>query len=221
MLSWGMVALVLAAGGAGSATHTVEYAVEVRGDAEVHVRYVDGDDRLVTQEITASAWSRRVEVDSARTDEVRVLAAAAPTAPRAQALSCVIVVDGVERVRDSGVGAVECRVDLAGLQPSSSGRAPPLGGGAEPPGDGTAIGDVVLWSAGGLAVVLLGFVAVRWRSRAPETAAPGLEREPHVRLMGVAGAITLLIAVGGFFVACAAEPAVPPSFDLERELGER
>src|SRR5688500_8957624 len=128
MLSWGMVALVLAAGGAGSATHTVGYAVEVRGDAEVHVRVVDGDDRLVTQEITASAWSRRVEVDSARTDEVRVFAAAAPTAPRAQVLSCVIVVDGVERVRDSGVGAVECRVDLAGLQPSSSGRAPPLGG---------------------------------------------------------------------------------------------
>lgn len=225
MLFWGMVAVVLAAGGglsAGGATHTVEYAVEVLGSAEVHVRYVDGDDRLVTQEITTPTWGERVEVDTARTDEVRILVAAAPTGREEPSLSCRIVVDGVERVRESQANTVECRFELADLAPSSS--APPPGGAAEPPDAGTAIGDVVLWSVGVLAVVLLGVLAVRWRSRtpapAPRPGAPGLEHEPHVRFMTVAAAITVVLAVGAFFVACGAEPPVPGSTDLDRELGE-
>jgi hypothetical protein len=214
-----MVAVVLAAGGglsSGGATHTVEYAVEVLGSGEVHVRYIDGDDRLVTEEITAPTWGERVEVDSARTDEVRVLVAAAPTGGAAPTLSCGIVVDGVERVRESQANSVECRFDLADLTPSSSARAPSP---AEPPRAGTAIGDVVLWSVGGLVVVLLGVLAMRWRSRAPapRAAAPGLEQEPQVRFMVVAAALTMVLAVGAFFVACGAEP---PSIDLDRELGE-
>ena len=218
MLSWGLVAAVLAATGAAGAPHTVDYTVEVRGAAEVYVRYVDGDDRLVTEELAAPGWHRRVEVDSARTDEVRVFVAAAPSGPP-PTLSCVLVVDGVERVRESAAETVECRFDLADLAPrsSSSAPAPPVPRAAEPP---AAVGELVLWSAGGLAVVLFAVFAVRWRTRAPAPAAPGLEPEPHVRLVTMAGAVTLLLAVGGFFVACDAEPALPPSFDLDRELGE-
>jgi hypothetical protein len=44
----------------------------------------------------------------------------------------------------------------------------------------------------------------------------GLEREPHVRLMVVGGAIMAAVAVAGTFVACNAPAPPPVRIDFER-----
>jgi hypothetical protein len=215
-----MVALVLAAGSGISSvsteidTHTVEYVVDVRGEVPsggLYLRYIDHNDELVTETTAPGSWRERVEVDPRITDEVRVLATLTPAARELEpTVSCAIVVDGVERVRETDTRIASCRFDLTGLAPAPA----PSG---ELSGDGSAT-TVVLWTAGAV-VVLAAAAAVWWRSRAPGAApAPQPGHEPHVRFMVVSGAITLALAIGGFFVACNATPAAPPSFDLERGL---
>lgn len=220
MAHWGTLALVMAVGAgislAGSGTHTVEYVVDVRGEfrGELYVRYVDSDDRLVTETLAAPSWRERVEATIGRTDEVRVLATLAPVAGAAgrpePTVSCAIVVDGVERARETGARVVTCRFDLADLAPPSSPSLVPPGD-APSPGDGT--GSVLLWSSVGVAAALAALWW--WRSRAP---APAGGPEPHVRFMVISGAIAVVLAVGGFFVSCNAPPTAPPGLDIERGL---